>query len=159
MGSEMGADTGPDNAVDEAPESGGSARQASLGAALRGSLGQLGATLLAIGHNRAALLAIELEAEKRRVLAVMAWGAFGLFMGTMTLLWLAAFATALFWDEHRLLVMGLITVIFASLGAFAALQVRGLMHSSGGALQATMAELEADRAALAGQGHSMQERT
>ncbi len=128
----------------------GAARDgAGLGAALRASVGQLGGTLLALGRNRLALLANELEAEKRRLLSVMAWGAFGVLMGSVALVCLAALVASAFWDTpHRLAVMGLITLAFVGLCACAARQVRALLQCDQGVLQASLAELDADRAAL-----------
>lgn len=120
-----------------------------LGASLRASVGQLGATLLALGRNRLALLANELEAEKRRLLSIMAWGAFGVLMGSVALVCLAALITAVFWDTpHRLLVMGSITLAFVGLCACAVRRVSALLQADEGFLQASLAELDADRAAL-----------
>jgi uncharacterized membrane protein YqjE len=122
---------------------------AQLGASLRASVGQLGETLLALGRNRLALLANELEAEKRRLLSVMAWGAFGVLMGSVALVCMAALVAAAFWDTpHRLLVMGLITLVFVGLCAGAVRQVRALLLPDDGLLQASLAELHADGAAF-----------
>lgn len=115
------------------------------------SLQGLGATLLAMGQTRLALLATELEEEKQRLLATLAWGAVALLLGCMACLFLAAFVTVLFWDTpHRLLAMACVTLLFAAGAAWAAWRVRQLGRTpEGGMLSASLAELEADCAALA----------
>lgn len=115
---------------------------------LGSSLRQLSGTVLDIARTRLALLATEVEEEKRRLLAVMAWGGFGILMGSVALVSLAAFVTVLFWDTHRLLVLGLLTLGFVGLCTLAAWQVRTLLGESAEPLRETLAELDADRKAL-----------
>ncbi len=115
---------------------------------LRNSLRQLGGTVLDIAHTRLELLATEVEEEKRRLLAVMAWGAFGVLMGCMGLVFLAAFVCLLFWDTHRLPVLGGITVAFFLACAAGRWQVLAFLAEPQGMLQDTLAELDADRKAL-----------
>lgn len=115
-----------------------------LGASLR----QLGGTLLGIAHTRLELLATEVEEEKRRLLAVMAWGAFGVLMASVSLVFLAAFVSVLFWDSRRLLVLGGLVLAFAAACALAFWQVRVRLRESQGLLRETLAELEADRQTL-----------
>jgi uncharacterized membrane protein YqjE len=124
-----------------------------LGASLQG----LGATLSAILHNRMALLALDLEEERTRVLAVLAWGAVGVLMGSVALVCAAAFVTVLFWDTHRVLVLGLISAGFTALCVLAICQARAWMAGGAGLLSATMAELDADRSTLAAAPRGAQE--
>lgn len=123
---------------------GAHAGAAGLGASLR----QLGGTLLGIAHTRLGLLATEVEEEKRRLLSVMAWGAFGVLMASVSLVFLAAFVSVLFWDTHRLAVLGGLVLGFATACALAFAQVRMRLGESQGMLRETLAELEADRQAL-----------
>lgn len=109
---------------------------------------QLGGTLLGIAHTRLELLATEVEEEKRRLLAVMAWGAFGVLMASVSLVFLAAFVSVLFWDSRRLLVLGGLVLAFAAACALAFWQVRVRLRESQGLLRETLAELEADRQTL-----------
>jgi uncharacterized membrane protein YqjE len=123
----------------------GSSRPASGG--LSASLLGLSATLLAIFQTRLALLATEIEEEKRRFLSTMAWSMAAVLMGCMALVFSAAFLTVLWWDTHRLLVLGCAAGLFACVCAAAVWHVRGLLASPP-MLEATLAELEADRQAL-----------
>lgn len=127
----------------------GASEEAKAGAGgLGASLRQLGGTLLDIAHTRLDLLATEIEEEKRRLLAVMAWGAFGVLMASVGLVFLAAFVSVLFWDTHRLLVLGGVTAAFFAACVLALRQVRVRLAESQGMLRDTLAELEADRKAL-----------
>lgn len=119
------------------------------GAALQSSLRSLGATLLGIAHTRLELLSLELEDEKQRLLGVLAWGALAVVLGGLGLVFLAAWLTVLWWETHRLLALGACAAVFLALTVLAVWKVRGLMRSSRGWLAASLAELEADRQALA----------
>lgn len=118
------------------------------------SLQGLLATMMAIFQTRLALLATELEEEKLRLLKVLAWGALALLMGGMGLLFVAAFITILFWDEHRLLALGLMAAFFVLACGVAIL--RALVHwqAATGLLSATLAELDQDRRALMPSGRA-----
>ena len=118
------------------------------GAALQSSLRSLGATVLGIAHTRLELLVTELEEEKRRLLATVAWGAVGVLVGCFALAFAAVFITVLFWDSHRLLVVGLMTMTFGLISAWAMHRAKALLRESGQMLAATLAELDADRHAL-----------
>lgn len=124
---------------------------------LLSSLQGLLATTMAIFQTRLALLATELEEEKLRLLKVLAWGALALLMGGMGLLFVAAFITILFWDERRLLALGLMAAFFV-LACGAAIS-RALVHwqAATGLLSATLAELDQDRRALMGSDPPEQE--
>lgn len=117
---------------------------------LKTSLQSLAATLMAIAHTRLALLSVELEAEKRRLLGVLAWGALGILLGGFGLVFLAVWLTVLWWDTHRLLALGSSALAFLAVAAVAAWRVRALLVASHEWLGGTLAELEADQRALAG---------
>lgn len=126
------------------PSNGPSSQGRGLGASLQGLM----ATVLAIFHTRLELLVTEVEEEKRRLLATVAWGAVGVLVGCFTLAFAAVFITVLFWDSHRLLVVGLMTLTFGLISAWAMHRVKTLLRESGQMLAATLAELDADRQAL-----------
>lgn len=126
------------------PSNGPSSQGRGLGASLQGLM----ATVLAIIHTRLELLVTEVEEEKRRLLATVAWGAVGVLVGCFALAFAAVFITVLFWDSHRLLVVGLMTLTFGLISAWAMHRVKVLVRESGQMLAATLAELDADRQAL-----------
>lgn len=113
------------------------------------SLQALSATLMAILQTRLALVATELEEEKQRLLAILGWGAVAILMGTVASVFLAGFITVLFWDTHPLLVLGGLTLGFVLACAWSVKQVRQAIHGGGDLLAASLAELQADRDALA----------
>lgn len=112
------------------------------------------ATLLAIFHTRLALLATELEEEKLRLLKVLMWGAVALLLGGMGLLFVAAFITVLFWDEHRLLALGLMAGFLVVACGVAVQRANAHWQSATGLLSATLAELNQDLHALMSAGQS-----
>lgn len=115
---------------------------------LMSSVQGLAATLMAIFQTRLALLATEVEEEKQRLLAVLAWGAVAILMGTVASVFLAGFITVLFWDTHPLLVLGLLTLAFALVCLWAVKRVQAVTQAPGGMLADTLAELQADHDAL-----------
>lgn len=132
--------------MSEAVPSGAASASRRLTASVRGLL----ATLVALGHNRLALLSLELEEERDRLLATLAWGAAAVVLGCFTLAFVAVFVTVLFWDTHRLTALGGVTVLLGVAAGTAWWQIRRLWSGHDGLLPATLAELEADRSALLG---------
>lgn len=118
------------------------------GGGLRSSLQGLAATLLAIFQTRLALLSTELEEEKQRLLATMAWGAVAVLLAGFAVAFAAMFLVVVFWDTHRVLVMALVTVFFGLGATLAVRQAARLLRQSSSMLSATLAELDADREAL-----------
>lgn len=125
----------------------GGATQAG-GGRLLSSVQGLSATLMAIFQTRLALLATEVEEEKQRLLAVLAWGAVAILAGAVASVFLAGFIIVLFWDTHPLLVLGGLTLAFAFVCLWAVRRVQAVAHSAEGLLAASLAELQADHDAL-----------
>lgn len=127
-------------------EAAGAARRPpALFASLRGA----GGTLLALLHTRLELLATELEEGKLRLLAVLGWGAAAVLLLCMGLGFLGVFLTVLLWDAHRLLVLGIMTALFLGGGGAALWLARRPLVKAPPLLQASLAELAADREAFA----------
>jgi uncharacterized membrane protein YqjE len=133
--------------MNEAPSSSSSAHVGPGERLLRSTQGML-ATLMALFETRVALLATELEEEKRRVLAILGWGAVGVLTGTVACVFLAGWITVLMWDTHPLLALGGLTLVFGALCAVAVRKVRELLAPTEALLAASLAELQADRDAL-----------
>ena len=103
---------------------------------------------LALLRNRLALLATELEEEKARLLRLLVLGAAAFVMLAAGLVFLAIFLTVLFWDEHRLLVLGLVTAGFIGFGTIALLIAVRTARAGSRLFSASLAELAADQSAL-----------
>lgn len=126
-----------------------------LYAALRTML----ADALSMLRLRAELIVVELEEEKQRLLRLLLFAASAFFFLSFGLVMLALFLTVLFWDSHRLLVIGICTGLFLSCGVLALLLLRRHMAQSQQSRQgrrgtsllaASLQELEQDLAALRG---------
>lgn len=99
-------------------------------------------------QTRLELLGIELQEEKLRLtsLALNAVLA-GLLLG-FGLMFLLVFLTVLFWEEHRLLALGISTAICLIGGLLAASKAAHAFRSGTKLFSASLAELTRDRAAL-----------
>ena len=103
---------------------------------------------LQTAQTRLELLAVELQEEKLRLtgLALNTVLA-GLLLG-FGLVFLMVFLTVLFWDEHRLLALGISTAICLGGGLLAASNAARAFRSGTELFSASLAELARDRAAL-----------
>lgn len=115
-----------------------------LYASVKGLLG----TALTLLQTRVQLLATELEEERQRLQSLLLWGAVAALALGAGLVFVAIFLTVLFWDTHRLLVLGIFSALFLGLGLFAACLAWKLGTAPSGLFAASMTELSRDRAAL-----------
>lgn len=99
-------------------------------------------------QTRLELLAVELQEEKLRLtgLALNAVLA-GLLLG-FGLVFLMIFLTVLFWEEHRLLALGISTAVCIGGGLLAASNAARAFRSGTKLFTASLAEFARDRAAL-----------
>jgi len=103
---------------------------------------------LGLVRTRLELFGVELEEEKFRLLSLLGYGAAALLLLSAGLVFLAIFLTVLFWDEHRLLVLGLFAAIFLGAGGVALYVAWRTGNAHGRLFAASLAELAKDRAAL-----------
>jgi uncharacterized membrane protein YqjE len=108
------------------------------------------ATLVTLLHTRLELAAVELEDEVRRFAEILAWTLAGVLAAGFAVLLLALTIVIAFWDGHRLLAAGLVTLAFAGIAASAALVVRRKIATRPPLLAATIGELKRDANALEG---------
>lgn len=103
---------------------------------------------LQTAQTRLELLAVELQEEKLRLtgLALNTVLA-GLLLG-FGLVFLMVFLTVLFWEEHRLLALGISTAVCIGGGLIAASNAARAFRSGTKLFSASLAELARDRAAL-----------
>jgi uncharacterized membrane protein YqjE len=119
------------------------------GASLAGSLRRFAATLIALVENRLALLATELEEERLRLVRLLLWGCLAAAFLLLGLVMLTFFVVALFWDTHRVLVSGLLAVLYLAIGIGAAFAARACARARSRLFSASLAELAKDREDLA----------
>jgi len=121
-------------------------------AGLLESVKRLASTLISIVSTRMELLANELQEERLRLTQMFFFSLLALFCFGMALLLLTVFVTVLFWDDHRLAVLGGLCVLFLLLGTLMAVLLRSKAQSKPKLFSATLAELAGDRTHL-GHGH------
>lgn len=122
------------------------AGRAGLFASLKGLLG----TAVTLLHNRLELLGVELAEERGRLVAMLVWGAVALISLGAGLVFVAMFLTVLFWDSHRLLVLGVFSALFVGGGLIALKLALGRARESSRLFAASLAELRRDGEALVG---------
>ena len=105
-------------------------------------------TLLSFALTRTRLAATEIEEQALRLIEIVVWLAVALFFIGIAIVFVAVLVVLLFWDSNRLLAAGLLTALFVSVGAGAALVARRLLRERPKLLAATLAELERDRNTL-----------
>lgn len=114
---------------------------------LLGSSRRLLAAVAGILKNRLELLATDLAEEKFRISAILLFGGLAVFFLCFSLMFLALFLTALFW-ESRVLVLGIFTGIFLLGGILAVLRVASEVGRKPRLFSGTITELKRDWDAL-----------
>lgn len=109
-------------------------------ASLRGLL----ATGLGLLRTRAELLIVEIEEEKLRLLATLLLGLLCCFFLGVGLLLLVVFLTVVFWETHRLLVLGLSCGLFLLLGGLALQALRRQLRRGSQLFRTSLQELQQD---------------
>jgi uncharacterized membrane protein YqjE len=115
---------------------------------LMGSVKRLAATLISIVATRLELLANELQDERLRLTQMLLYSLFGVFCFGMGVLLLTVFIVVIFWDDHRLVVLGGLCTLFFVLTMLMAMLLRNKAHSKSKLFSASLAELAKDREQL-----------
>ena len=115
---------------------------------LLASLRNLVATAVGILQTRLELLATEVEEERLRLLQIALWAVIAVFLLALGILTLTLFVVILFWDTHRVLVTGLLAVLYLVLGAAIGLAARSKARAKSKLFSASLAELAKDREQL-----------
>ena len=123
-----------------------SSPRSGLFASLRGLFG----TGFGLLQTRLELFATELEEEKLRLLGLLGFGAAAFILLGAGIIFLAIFFTVLFWESNRLLVLGLFAAVFLISGGIALFMAWRCTQAKTRMFASSLAELAADRAALAG---------
>ena len=112
------------------------------------SLKVLGATLLAIAHTRLELLSNDLEEERVWLSSMLVWGLVALFCAGLGVLLATLFVVVALWDTHRLLVLGILAILFLLGAALACRVVLGKARTKPRLFAATIGELSKDHKEL-----------
>jgi uncharacterized membrane protein YqjE len=105
-------------------------------------------TLIDIVSTRLELLANEWEEERLYLTRMLLISLSMLFCFGLGIILLTFFIIVIFWDDHRLAVLGLLTVLFFAMGALMALLLRHTVSSKAKLFSVSLAELTKDREQL-----------
>lgn len=124
------------------------------GSGLMASFKRLLSTLISVASTRLELLANELQEERLRLTQMLLFALFALFCFGLGILLLTVFIVVLFWDDHRLAVTGVLSVIFFALGLLMVMLLRSKAQAKSRLFSASLAELARDREQLGASIHS-----
>lgn len=122
-----------------------SERSAGHATGLLASLQRLLATLLEIVQTRVAIVATEYEEERERIRELVVFGFLALFFVSLGIVLLTLFVVMLFWETHRLYVMGGFALLYLGLGVATVVSLRRRLKSRPRLFAATLAEFAKDR--------------
>lgn len=115
---------------------------------LFGSLRQLMATALEIGHVRLQLFGNELEQEKLRIFDGLLLAGVGLMLVSVGTVLLCALIILLFAEGYRLAALAVLTLAFIAAGVLAMRAGGQRLRGPGHMFQATLGEVAQDHAGL-----------
>jgi len=113
------------------------------------SVKRLVSTLISIVSTRLELLANELQEERLHLSKMLLYSLSALFFLGVGILLLTVFTVVLFWDDHRLVVLGGLSLFFFVLAAIMAMLVRNRAQIRPKLFSASIAELAKDNEYLA----------
>ncbi|BCB27732.1 hypothetical protein SKTS_26180 [Sulfurimicrobium lacus] len=96
-------------------------------------------------RTRLELLSTELAEEKERLLTQLVLGLAALFFIGLGIIFAALFLTVVLWDSHRLLALGMFTVLFLGLGIAALVAAAKFARTQPKLFAASLAELSKDQ--------------
>lgn len=111
---------------------------------LLNSLKNLTVTLIAIIHTRLELISSDLEEGRERFISLLAMAFVSLFSLCFGAVLLTILVVVVFWDTHRLLVLGSLTGLFLITGAVLGAIVVRKLKSMPRMFEASLAELIKD---------------
>lgn len=109
------------------------------------SVKRLLSTLISIASTRLELLANEWHEERLRLTQMLFFALLALFCFGIGILLLTVFIVVLFWDDHRLAVIGVLSVIFFALGLLMVMLQPSKAQAKSRLFSASLAELTRDR--------------
>jgi uncharacterized membrane protein YqjE len=112
---------------------------------LMASAKRLLSTLTSIVSTRLELLSDEVQEERLRLTQMLFFALCALFLFGIGILLLTVFILVLFWDDHRLVVLGGLSVLFFALGTIMAILLRNQSRVKPKLFSDSLAELVKDR--------------
>lgn len=113
------------------------------------SLKRMAGTLLVILQTRIELLSNEVEEERLHIGRMFLYGGIALLFFGLAIMLLTMFVLVLFWDSHRLLVVGGLAALFLVAGLLACNALRRVARERSKLFSTSLAELANDRDWLA----------
>ena len=113
-----------------------------------GSIKRLLSTLTSVASTRLELLANELHEERLHLEQMLLYFFSALFCFAMTIMLLTVFVVVLFWDDHRLLVLGGAAAVFLVLGLMVVKRLQKINREKSKLFSVSLAELGRDREQL-----------
>ncbi len=104
--------------------------------------------LLVICENRFHLLMVEVQEERERVLRTLLLAIGAMILGVLAMFTLTAIIVLVFWNRSPLLVLGILTVVYAGASAFLCVRLVRLQRDWQ-LLAGTLEQLKKDRECLA----------
>jgi len=120
----------------------------SASAGLLHSARTLAATLLGAVETRLRIFSSELEEVGLKAGQVLLLATAAVLCLSLGVALLAMFFVVLFWDTHRLAVLGVLTGLFLGAGGVAAMLLRAKLKAGGNLFAATLGELAKDKERL-----------
>jgi uncharacterized membrane protein YqjE len=117
-------------------------------AGVLGSLKGWVATLVAVAQTRLEILSTEVEEEKLRIGQLLLFAVAALFFLALGIVFAAAFLTVLFWETHRLFVLGTLALLFLSAGVIAVRLLQSKAREKSRLFADSLGELAKDRSQL-----------
>ena len=114
-------------------------------AGLLGSIKRLLSTLTSVASTRLELLANELYEERLHLEQMLLYFVSALFCFGMTIMLLTVFIVVLYWDDHRLLLLGGLSTVFLVAGLMLAMRLQKIMQNKSKLFSVTLAELAKDK--------------
>ena len=115
---------------------------------LLASLRRLMDTGLGLAQNRLELLSVELQEEKHRLVELLALIFTTVALGLMALIVISFTIVVLFWENGRLPVLIVLSVLYIAATVWASFRLRAFMRNGDRPLRSSLEELTKDRECL-----------
>ncbi|MDD5180204.1 MAG: phage holin family protein [Gallionellaceae bacterium] len=112
------------------------------------SLRMLAATLVATGQTRLELFSIEIEEERTRLGSMLLWTLAAMFCAALCIVLVTLWVVVVFWDDHRLLALGILAFLFLLGALLAGWIALGKARAKPRLFAASIRELSKDREQL-----------